>query len=43
MILEKYFNYGECEICHKKTGRLLGANICMECFDNYLKHLGDEE
>lgn len=36
-MLEKYINYGECEICHEMKPRIVGANICPECLDDYIK------
>ena len=41
-MIEKYLNYGECEICHKKAPRMVGANICLDCFDKYLEEISNE-
>lgn len=38
-MLEKYLNYGECKNCHKKAGRVFGADICGKCFEESLKAL----
>jgi hypothetical protein len=36
MIEDKYINYGECQVCHKKAGRLEGTELCYDCFEKYL-------
>lgn len=43
MIELKYLNYGECEICHKKCGRIIGANICEECLEDYIEATKGEQ
>ena len=42
-MIEKYLNYGECEICHKKAPRIVSANICLKCFDDYLEAIQHED
>lgn len=36
-MIEKYLNYGECEICHENKPRLMIADICEECLVDYIK------
>lgn len=38
-MIEKYLNYGECEICHEKKPRMMIANICEDCLDKYIKEI----
>ena len=42
MIEEKYINYGECQVCHKKRGRLPGTELCNDCLDEYLDKLQED-
>lgn len=42
-MIEKYLNYGECEICKEKKPRLVSMNICEECLVRYIEATKGEE